>query len=274
MASEPAPGSPFDGYARRATPAPDPELTQVGPGTPGGEYLRRFWQPVAFARDLATDRRAACASWARTSWSSAIAAGGSACSTCTARIAATSLEFGIPARARHALLLPRLGLRRGRALPRDAGRARGQPPVRARLAGRVSDARVLRASSSRIWARPTGAPRSRSTTPSRCRAISSMPAAEVHAAVQLAPGEGQQHGPGAHRVPARALSGYQFTAGLRRGARARLAARRRGHGLHRDPPRAAISSGCASATSCRRTCTSSRARSRRRHAAQGRRAGR
>ena len=52
MASEPALGSPFDGYARRATPAPDPELTQVGPGTPGGEYLRRFWQPVAFARDL------------------------------------------------------------------------------------------------------------------------------------------------------------------------------------------------------------------------------
>ena len=52
MASEPATGSPFDGYARRATPAPDPELTQVGPGTPGGEYLRRFWQPVAFTRDL------------------------------------------------------------------------------------------------------------------------------------------------------------------------------------------------------------------------------
>jgi nitrite reductase/ring-hydroxylating ferredoxin subunit len=43
---------PFDGYHRRNLPAPDPELTEVGPGTPGGEYLRRFWQPVAFARDL------------------------------------------------------------------------------------------------------------------------------------------------------------------------------------------------------------------------------
>ena len=43
---------PFDGYHRRNVPAPDPELTEVGPGTPGGEYLRRFWQPVAFARDL------------------------------------------------------------------------------------------------------------------------------------------------------------------------------------------------------------------------------
>ena len=44
---------PFDGYHRRAVPPPDLELTQVGPGTPGGEYLRRFWQPVAFARDIA-----------------------------------------------------------------------------------------------------------------------------------------------------------------------------------------------------------------------------
>jgi phenylpropionate dioxygenase-like ring-hydroxylating dioxygenase large terminal subunit len=44
---------PFDGYHRRAVPPPDPELTEVGPGTPAGEYLRRFWQPVAFARELA-----------------------------------------------------------------------------------------------------------------------------------------------------------------------------------------------------------------------------
>jgi nitrite reductase/ring-hydroxylating ferredoxin subunit len=43
---------PFDGYRRREVPKPDPELTEVGPGTPCGEYLRRFWQPVAFARDL------------------------------------------------------------------------------------------------------------------------------------------------------------------------------------------------------------------------------
>ena len=44
---------PFDGYHRRDVPAPDAELTQVGAGTPCGEYLRRFWHPVAFARDLA-----------------------------------------------------------------------------------------------------------------------------------------------------------------------------------------------------------------------------
>jgi tert-butyl alcohol monooxygenase / tert-amyl alcohol desaturase len=43
---------PFDGYRRRDVPPADPELTEVGPGTPCGEYLRRFWQPVAFAREL------------------------------------------------------------------------------------------------------------------------------------------------------------------------------------------------------------------------------
>lgn len=31
----------------RPAPTHDPELTEVGPGTPGGEVLRRYWQPVA-----------------------------------------------------------------------------------------------------------------------------------------------------------------------------------------------------------------------------------
>jgi nitrite reductase/ring-hydroxylating ferredoxin subunit len=44
---------PYGAYLTRDTPPPDDELTRVGPGTPCGEYLRRFWQPVAFARDLA-----------------------------------------------------------------------------------------------------------------------------------------------------------------------------------------------------------------------------
>jgi len=43
---------PFSAYLAREVPAPDEELTQVGPGTPCGEYLRRFWQPVACAREL------------------------------------------------------------------------------------------------------------------------------------------------------------------------------------------------------------------------------
>lgn len=34
------------------TPEPDPELTRVGPGTPCGELMRRYWQPVCLSADL------------------------------------------------------------------------------------------------------------------------------------------------------------------------------------------------------------------------------
>jgi phenylpropionate dioxygenase-like ring-hydroxylating dioxygenase large terminal subunit len=33
-------------------PEPDPELTRVGPGTPCGELLRRYWQPVCLSEEL------------------------------------------------------------------------------------------------------------------------------------------------------------------------------------------------------------------------------
>jgi nitrite reductase/ring-hydroxylating ferredoxin subunit len=42
----------FGGYFHRNVPDEDAELTHVGPDTPGGEYLRRFWQPVCFSDDL------------------------------------------------------------------------------------------------------------------------------------------------------------------------------------------------------------------------------
>jgi len=45
-------GEPFGAWHVREVPAPDPLLTRTDPGTPCGEYLRRFWQPVAFVRDL------------------------------------------------------------------------------------------------------------------------------------------------------------------------------------------------------------------------------
>jgi nitrite reductase/ring-hydroxylating ferredoxin subunit len=45
-------GGAYSGYGRTAVPAENAELTHVGPGTPGGEYLRRFWQPVAMAAEL------------------------------------------------------------------------------------------------------------------------------------------------------------------------------------------------------------------------------
>jgi phenylpropionate dioxygenase-like ring-hydroxylating dioxygenase large terminal subunit len=42
----------YGGYDTRLPLGPDLELTQVGPGTPGGEYLRRFWHPVAMSAQL------------------------------------------------------------------------------------------------------------------------------------------------------------------------------------------------------------------------------
>src|SRR5271167_2677835 len=42
----------YGGYFHRDVPQEDAELTHVGSATPGGEYLRRFWQPVCFADDL------------------------------------------------------------------------------------------------------------------------------------------------------------------------------------------------------------------------------
>ncbi len=42
----------YSGYRLRTAPPPDPFLSQVGPGTPCGELMRRFWQPVALASEL------------------------------------------------------------------------------------------------------------------------------------------------------------------------------------------------------------------------------
>ena len=46
---------PYGGYHTAALPGPpeDVELTRVGPGTSCGEYLRRFWHPVALSAEVA-----------------------------------------------------------------------------------------------------------------------------------------------------------------------------------------------------------------------------
>ena len=54
MATKRAPfiSKPLSAYHHREVPKEDEYLTHVGPGTPAGEYLRRFWQPVAYAHQL------------------------------------------------------------------------------------------------------------------------------------------------------------------------------------------------------------------------------
>jgi phenylpropionate dioxygenase-like ring-hydroxylating dioxygenase large terminal subunit len=39
-------------YHHRGLPAEDQELTRVGPDTPCGEFLRRFWQPIILTNEL------------------------------------------------------------------------------------------------------------------------------------------------------------------------------------------------------------------------------
>jgi phenylpropionate dioxygenase-like ring-hydroxylating dioxygenase large terminal subunit len=43
---------PFEAYLSPRDYKEDDGMTRVGRGTPGGEYLRRFWQPVAFVQEL------------------------------------------------------------------------------------------------------------------------------------------------------------------------------------------------------------------------------
>ena len=47
----------FGGYHHRDVPQEDTELTHVGPGTPCGEYFRRFWQPICFSDMISMARK-------------------------------------------------------------------------------------------------------------------------------------------------------------------------------------------------------------------------
>jgi nitrite reductase/ring-hydroxylating ferredoxin subunit len=42
----------YSAYHHRGLPPEDTELTQVGPGTPCGEYLRRFWHPIITSEEV------------------------------------------------------------------------------------------------------------------------------------------------------------------------------------------------------------------------------
>ncbi|SRR5579875_145033 len=44
--------APYSGYYKSEVPPHDPEITHTGPGTPLGEYMRRFWQPVCMSEQL------------------------------------------------------------------------------------------------------------------------------------------------------------------------------------------------------------------------------
>jgi len=44
--------APYGGYRQRSVPPEDAELTHTGPGTPCGEFMRKYWQPVCLSQEL------------------------------------------------------------------------------------------------------------------------------------------------------------------------------------------------------------------------------
>src|SRR5262249_31258090 len=52
MATQVRDAAKYRGYKQRDEGISDIKLTQTGPGTPGGEYLRRFWHPVCYESEL------------------------------------------------------------------------------------------------------------------------------------------------------------------------------------------------------------------------------
>jgi phenylpropionate dioxygenase-like ring-hydroxylating dioxygenase large terminal subunit len=46
------PRMPYGAYYCRDVPPPEADLTRTGPGTPMGEYMRLFWQPVCLSQQL------------------------------------------------------------------------------------------------------------------------------------------------------------------------------------------------------------------------------
>ena len=132
---------PYSAYHHRETPAPDDELTRVGPGTPCGEYLRRFWQPVIRTEELGDlPRRVRILGEDLVVFRDRSGAIGLIELHCPHR--GTSLEFGLIERQGHPLLLSRLAFWRRRHDPRNAGRTRRQHAERPAVPWRLPGARA------------------------------------------------------------------------------------------------------------------------------------
>ena len=52
VSTETRPLTAYSAYYHSEVPEPDAELTQVGPGTPAGAYLRRYWHPIGLSAEL------------------------------------------------------------------------------------------------------------------------------------------------------------------------------------------------------------------------------
>ena len=171
-------------------------LTQTGPGTPMGDYFRRFWIPVLLSRELPEPDGAPVR---------VTVMGEELVAFRDTRGPRRAARPPLSAPRRQPLLrpergvrpqvrLPRLEVRRRRPLPRHADDAAGQRVPRQGARGRPSHARVgrIRVGLSRARRARAGAPRARV----RARAARAPLRVEEAPAVQLGPvGRGRdRHG--------------------------------------------------------------------------------
>ena len=132
------------GYGRIAVvPKEDETLTHVGFGTPMGELLRRYWQPVALLaelQDLPKRIRILCEDLV------VFRDGSGRAGVSPQMLSSRHVPRIRPARGRrYPLLLSRLEVRRRRALPGTTGRATTQRLLYQSPTALVSGARVRRA---------------------------------------------------------------------------------------------------------------------------------
>ena len=130
----------YSGYYHRAVPEEDTELTHVGPDTPCGEYMRRFWQPVCFSDELKDlPLKVRILGEDLVAFRDQSGEVGLLELHCPHR--GTSLEFGLVGAEGHPLLLSRLAVRLRRHDPGDAGRAGRQHAEGPAVPRRLPDAR-------------------------------------------------------------------------------------------------------------------------------------
>ncbi len=165
----------YSAYHHRERPAEDEELTRVGPGTPCGEYLRRFWQPVILAERIG--RAAAAAAHPRRGSGRVPRQERRHRPPGTALPASRHLARIRPGRRQgHPLLLSRLAVRLRRHDPRDPGRAGRQHAEGPAVSRRLSGARTCGAGLRLYGAAGQAAAISRSSIPTTCRATGRSPA--------------------------------------------------------------------------------------------------
>ena len=239
-------------------------ITRTGPGTAAGALMRRYWQPAALVDELSGNRPVKPV---RLLGEDLVAFRddkgryGLIARACPHR--GTDLVLRAAGGRRPALRLPRLAVRRHRAMSGDAGRARGQPAVREHPPEGLSGG-----GEERHPVRLYGAGRAAAVPAFRLlrRAVDAHLRVQGPDRLQLAAVARGRHRPRAHLVPAPLLPRRGPEAGLRQAVPRHLdrfrdpddAADARAHRARRSrssrPTTACASSRCAGSATPTRMC--------------------